>query len=417
MVLEELKIGGVSVKVVVAIDSWKGSLGSLEAGASIAEGVHRVFPEAEVLVRPLADGGEGTVEALVLGMNGRMETVQVTGPLGTSVEASYGIIEELKEGCVEREDDVGQESCDRTMERTKIAIIEMAAAAGITLVDEKYRNPLDTTTFGVGEMICDAIHKGCRKFIVGIGGSATNDGGIGMLQALGYEFLNANGKQVPFGAKGLAEIVKIIDDHVLPELKECEFKVACDVTNPLCGTQGCSAVYGPQKGATPAMIADMDQWLFHYARLTQETYPHANWNQAGTGAAGGLGFAFLSYTNAVLESGIQIILEETRLESYIKAVDIVITGEGRLDGQTVMGKAPIGVAVIAKKYGKPVLAFSGCVTEEAGVCNQYGIDAFFPVLRTVTTLEEAMEKEQTKRNLSATVEQVFRLIKIVKSIA
>ena len=403
------------MKVVVAIDSWKGSLGSLEAGASIAEGVHRVFPEAEVLVRPLADGGEGTVEALTLGMNGRMETVQVTGPLGTPVEASYGIIEESKEGCVEREDGVGQESCDRTMERTKIAIIEMAAAAGITLVDEKQRNPLDTTTFGVGEMIRDAIHKGCRKFIVGIGGSATNDGGIGMLQALGYEFLDANGKRVSFGAKGLAEIVKIIDDHVLPELKECEFKVACDVTNPLCGTQGCSAVYGPQKGATPAMIEDMDQWLFHYARLTQETYPHANWNQAGTGAAGGLGFAFLSYTNAVLESGIQIVLEETRLESYIKAADIVITGEGRLDGQTVMGKAPIGVAAIAKKYGKPVLAFSGCVTEEAGVCNQYGIDAFFPVLRTVTTLEEAMEKEQAKRNLSATVEQVFRLVKLFKN--
>ena len=401
------------MKVVVAIDSWKGSLGSLEAGASIAEGVHRVFPEAEVLVRPLADGGEGTVEALVLGMNGRMETVQVTGPLGTPVEASYGIIEESKEGCVEREDGAEQESCDRTMERTKTAIIEMAAAAGITLVDEKHRNPLDTTTFGVGEMIRDAIHKGCRKFIVGIGGSATNDGGIGMLQAFGFEFLNANGKQVPFGAKGLAEIVTIIDEHVIPELKECEFKVACDVTNPLCGTQGCSAVYGPQKGATPAMIEDMDQWLFHYARLTQETYPHANWNQAGTGAAGGLGFAFLSYTNAVLESGIQIILEETRLESYIKAADIVITGEGRLDGQTVMGKAPIGVAAIAKKYGKPVLAFSGCVTEEAGVCNQYGIDAFFPVLRTVTTLEEAMEKEQAKRNLSATVEQVFRLVKLV----
>ena len=403
------------MKVVVAIDSWKGSLGSLEAGASIAEGVHRVFPEAEVLVRPLADGGEGTVEALTLGMNGRMETVQVTGPLGTPVEASYGIIEESKEGCVEREDGAEQESCDRTMERTKTAIIEMAAAAGITLVDEKQRNPLDTTTFGVGEMIRDAIHKGCRKFIVGIGGSATNDGGVGMLQALGYEFLDANGKQVPFGAKALAEIATLIDEHVIPELKECEFKVACDVTNPLCGTQGCSAVYGPQKGATPAMIEDMDQWLFHYARLTKETYPHANWNQAGTGAAGGLGFAFLSYTNAVLESGIQIILEETRLESYIKAADIVITGEGRLDGQTVMGKAPIGVAEIAKKYGKPVLAFSGCVTEEAGVCNQYGIDAFFPVLRTVTTLEEAMEKEQAKRNLSATVEQVFRLVKLLKN--
>lgn len=415
------------MKIVVAIDSWKGSLSSLEAGASIKEGVHRVLPEAEVVVRPLADGGEGTVEALVLGMNGRMETVQVTGPLGTPVEASYGIIEESKEGCVEREDGIkkvesieresgsGQESCDRTVERTKTAIIEMAAAAGIMLVDEKHRNPLDTTTFGVGEMIRDAIHKGCRKFIVGIGGSATNDGGVGMLQALGYEFLDANGKQVPFGAKGLAEIATIIDEHVIPELKECEFKVACDVTNPLCGTQGCSAVYGPQKGATPAMIADMDQWLFHYARLTQETYPHANWNQAGTGAAGGLGFAFLSYTNAVLESGIQIILEETRLESYIKAADIVITGEGRLDEQTVMGKAPIGVAAIAKKYGKPVLAFSGCVTEEAGECNQHGIDAFFPVLRIVTTLEEAMGEEQAKRNLSATVEQVFRLVKLLKN--
>ena len=193
------------MKIVVAIDSWKGSLSSLEAGASIAEGVHRVLPEAEVVVRPLADGGEGTVEALVLGMNGRMETVQVTGPLGIPVEASYGIIEELKEGNVEREDGIkkvesieresgsGQESCDRTVERTKTAIIEMAAAAGIMLVDEKHRNPLDTTTFGVGEMIRDAIHKGCRKFIVGIGGSATNDGGVGMLQALGYEFLDANG--------------------------------------------------------------------------------------------------------------------------------------------------------------------------------------------------------------------------------
>ena len=381
------------MKFLFASDSFKGTLSCEKTAELLTKAAKQVFPQCSCTGVPVADGGEGTADAVLSAMGGSKVMLEVHDPLMRSLQASYGRIDENR------------------------AIIEMAAAAGITLVDEKHRNPLDTTTFGVGEMICDAIHKGCRKFIVGIGGSATNDGGIGMLQALGYEFMDVNGKQVPFGAKGLAEIETIIDEHVIPELKECEFKVACDVTNPLCGTQGCSAVYGPQKGATPAMIEDMDQWLFHYARLTQETYPHANWNQAGTGAAGGLGFAFLSYTNAVLESGIQIILEETRLESYIKAADIVITGEGRLDGQTVMGKAPIGVTAIAKKYGKPVLAFSGCVTEEAGVCNQHGIDAFFPVLRTVTTLEEAMEAEQAKRNLSATVEQVFRLIKIVKSIA
>ena len=376
------------MKVVVAIDSLKGSLSSLEAGSAISEGIHRVFKEAEVIVRPLADGGEGTVEALALGMSGRIEKIQVTGPLGTTVEAAYGMIDE-----------------------SKTAIIEMSSAAGIMLVEEKDRNPLHTTTFGGGELIHDAIKKGCRNFIVGIGGSATNDGGVGMLQALGYEFLDSDGKQVPLGAKGLSMIEKISDAQVIPELKECNFKVACDVTNTLCGENGCSAVFGPQKGATPSMIMEMDQWLAHYAKLTQEKYSKADCKKAGTGAAGGLGFAFLSYTNAVLESGIKIILEETKLESYIKDADLVITGEGRLDGQTVMGKAPIGVAEIAKKHGKIVLAFSGCVTEDAVLCNQHGIDAFFPILRTVTTLQEAMEPENARENLMATVEQVFRLIK------
>lgn len=379
------------MKVVVAIDSLKGSLSSLEAGAAIREGIHRADPDTEVVVRPLADGGEGTVEALALGMNGRIEKVKVTGPLGTPIEAAYGMIDE-----------------------SRTAIIEMSAAAGITLVDESQRNPLHTTTFGVGELIHDAIHKGCRNFIVGIGGSATNDGGIGMLQALGYEFLDASSQQVPFGAKGLQMIEKITDSHVLPELKDCYFKVACDVTNPLCGEQGCSAVFGPQKGATSTMITQMDQWLSSYARLTREKYPKANMKQAGTGAAGGLGFAFLSYTNAVLESGIKIILDETKLESYVKDADIIITGEGRLDGQTVMGKAPIGVAQIAKKYGKTVLAFSGCVTEDAVLCNQHGIDAFFPILRTVTTLNEALDSENARKNMAAAVEQVFRLIKTLR---
>lgn len=370
------------MKVVVAIDSFKGSLSSMEAGAAIAEGIHRVSKDIDVQVRPLADGGEGTLEALTAGMNGRIEHVSVTGPLGNTVEASYGIIAE-----------------------TKTAIIEMAAAAGITLLAEKDRNPLYTTTYGVGELIRDAIKKGCRNFIVGIGGSATNDGGVGMLQALGYGFLDADGKQVPYGAKGLALIEKITDDRVVPELKECHFKVACDVTNPLCGEQGCSAVFGPQKGATPSMVEEMDKWLMHYAALTKEKYPQSDRNKPGTGAAGGLGFAFLSYTNAALDSGVKIILEETKLEEHIKSADIVITGEGRLDSQTIMGKAPIGVARMAKQYGKKVLAFSGCVTEDAVLCNRHGIDAYFPILRSVTTLKEAMAPECAKENLAAAVEQ------------
>ena len=375
------------MKVVVAIDSFKGSLSSMEAGTAVAEGIYRADKEAEVTVRPLADGGEGTVEALTAGMNGKTEHVRVTGPIGNTVEASYGIIAE-----------------------TKTAIIEMAAAAGITLLAEKDRNPLYTTTYGVGELMQDAMKKGCRNFIVGIGGSATNDGGVGMLQALGYDFMDADGKQVPYGAKGLALIEKITDDRVVPELKECHFKVACDVANPLCGEQGCSAVFGPQKGATPSMIAEMDEWLARYAALTKEKYPQSDRNKPGTGAAGGLGFAFLSYTNAALDSGVKIILEETKLEEHIKSADIVITGEGRLDSQTIMGKAPIGVARMAKQYGKKVLAFSGCVTEDAVLCNRHGIDAFFPILRSVTTLEEAMSPEKARENLAATVEQVFRLI-------
>ena len=377
------------MKVVVAIDSLKGSLSSIEAGEAIKSGVLKVMPEAEVCVRPLADGGEGTVEALALGMGGKLETVEVTGPLGKKVNCVYGILEE-----------------------SKTAIMEMSGAAGITLVPDAERNPLHTTTYGVGEVIKDAISKGCRHFIVGIGGSATNDGGIGMLQALGYGMLDKDGKQVPFGAKGLKEIETITDDFVIPELKECTFRVACDVTNTLCGELGCSAVFGPQKGADPTMIIQMDKWLAYYAKLTSEKYEKANAKQAGTGAAGGLGFAFLAYTNAVLESGIKIILEETKLEEYVKDADIVVTGEGRLDGQTVFGKAPIGVAKIAKKFDKPVIAFSGAVTEDAVACNEHGIDAFFPILRKIQTLQEAMEPSNARDNMAATVEQVFRLMNI-----
>lgn len=376
------------MKVVIAIDSFKGSMSSLEAGNSAAEGIRKVYPDAQAEVRPLADGGEGTVEALALGCGGTLITIPVTGPVGKPVSCQYGIVES-----------------------SKTAIIEMSGAAGITLVSGNERNPMHTTTYGVGEVIKDAIQRGCRHFIVGIGGSATNDGGIGMLQALGFGLLDKSGNQVSFGAAGLEQLETINDINVLPELKDCSFRIACDVTNPLCGEQGASAIYGPQKGADPTMIMKMDKWLAYYAQLAKEHFPKANPKHAGAGAAGGLGFAFLTFFNATLESGVKIILEETRLREYIKDADIVLTGEGRLDGQTVMGKAPIGVAKIAKEYNKPVIAFSGCVTKDATACNAEGIDAFFPVLRTVVTLEEAMNTENAKQNMTDTVEQVFRVVR------
>lgn len=375
-----------SMKVVIAIDSFKGSLSSLEAGEAAKRGILKSDPKAQVRVRPLADGGEGTVEALVQGMEGRTCKVMVTGPLGNPIEAEYGIV------------------------GGNTAVIEMSAAAGITLVPDKMRNPLYTTTYGVGEMIKDAIEKGCRRFLVGIGGSATNDGGIGMLQALGYGFLDQERNEVPLGARGLERLAVIEKKKVLPELENCEFRIACDVVNPLCGSQGSSAVYGPQKGADAEMIHKMDKWLEAYAALAGKSFPQADPKKPGTGAAGGLGFAFLTFTNSVLESGIQIILEETRLEEYVKEADVVVTGEGRLDGQTTMGKAPVGVAGLAKKYGKTVIAFAGSVTRDAVKCNEKGIDAFFPVIRGISTLEEAMDPETAGQNLEDTAEQVFRLI-------
>lgn len=376
------------MKVVIAIDSFKGSLTTFQGADAISEGIKKVYPDANIYKSPLADGGEGTVDAIVAAAGGEMAEITVNNPIGQPVNAKYGII-------AERE----------------TAIIEMSAAAGITLIDETLRNPLNTTTYGVGEMILDAISKGCRKFIVGIGGSATNDGGVGMLQALGFEFLDANGKQVSFGAKGLKDICEIHTQKAASELKNCTFRVACDVKNVLCGDNGCSAIYGPQKGATPKMIKDMDEWLGNYAKLTKKVLPSSDAGASGTGAAGGLGFAFLSYLNATLESGIDLVMEETELEKYIKDADVVITGEGRLDGQSYMGKAPIGVARLAKRYNKTVIAFSGCVTDDATVCNEYGIDAFFPILKTPCTLQDAMDTQNAYKNLRDTTEQVFRLIK------
>jgi len=375
------------MKIVVAIDSFKGSLSSMEAGNAVKEAVLRLDSDAAVSVKPLADGGEGTVDALSSGFNSETVEISVNGPLMRPVKAKYCILKD-----------------------TNTAVIEMAAASGLPLIFVNERNPLETTTFGVGELIKDAINRGCRRFIVGIGGSATNDGGVGMLTALGFKFLDKDNRPIALGAKGLKDLHKITTDNAIPELKECKFNIACDVTNPLCGKDGCSKVYGPQKGATDKMIADMDRWLENYAAAAKQISPNSDMNYPGAGAAGGLGFAFLSFTDAQLKSGIEIVLEETEMENHIKDADIVVTGEGRLDSQTVMGKAPIGVAKLAKKYGKKVIAFSGCVTKEAEICNEHGIDAFFPILRSVCTLNEALNKTNAYNNLTATAYQVFRLL-------
>lgn len=373
------------MKIVIAMDSFKGSLSSTEAGKAAATGLLRAFPEAEIKVFPVADGGEGTVDALVSGLNGSYRTVIVSDPLGRPIEAQYGILP------------------DRT------AVIEMAAASGLPLLSESERNPMMTTTCGFGEMIADAIHQGCRSFILGIGGSATNDCGIGCLQALGFGFCDKDGKQVSYGANGLAQVHHITTDQVIPELHDCQFHVACDVTNPLCGNNGCSAVFAPQKGGDSEMVAEMEQAMQRFSAMVKECYPDSDADLPGSGAAGGLGFALRTFLNAELKPGIDVVIHQTGIEEAIRDADIVVTGEGRLDAQTVMGKAPVGIAKIAKKYGLPVIAFCGCVGKGAEICNQSGIDAYFPILRAITSAEDAMNPDIAKNNLTVSTEQVFRV--------
>ena len=375
------------MKVVIAIDSLKGSLSSMEAGMAIKDGILAAKPDAEVIVKPLADGGEGTTDALIEGMNGERIDLTVTGPMHTPVDAYYGYLKD-----------------------TNTAVMEMASAAGITLVPDSEKNPLLATSYGVGEMINDAIQRGCRNFIIGIGGSVTNDGGIGMLKALGVRFLDENDEDAGEGGQALAKVARIDVSGMNPLLKECHIQVACDVNNPLCGENGSTYVYGPQKGVTEDMKKTLDETMAHFARVTSETLENDYLNTPGAGAAGGLGYAFLAYTGAALTPGIELILDAVGLEEELSGADVVVTGEGRLDFQTAMGKAPVGVARLAKKYNAKVIAFAGSVTKEATACNKEGIDAFFPILRGVCTLAEAMDPVAARNNMTATVEQVFRLL-------
>ena len=378
------------MKIVIAIDSLKGSLSSMEAGHAIEQGIRNVLPETKVLVKPLADGGEGTTEALVEGLGGDMVQVQVHGPLETPVNAAYGVIRE-----------------------SNTAIMEMAAAAGIILVG-KDKRPLDATTYGVGEMIRDAITRGCREFIIGIGGSATNDGGIGMLTALGYEFLDAEGKPAGIGAGALYKVAKICDDKVMPELKDCHFRIACDVTNPLCGENGSTYISGPQKGVTVELRDELDHAMGAYAQVVKAYNGTDYAKTPGAGAAGGLGFAFLSFLSGELLPGIELVLNAVEMDKAMEGADLVFTGEGRLDYQTAMGKAPVGIAKMAKKHGAKVIALAGAVIEGAQECNEQGIDAYFPILRQVVTLDEAMDPATARKNMVETTEQVMRLVAAVK---
>lgn len=375
------------MKVLIAIDSFKGSITSKKASEAIASGIYDVYPEAEINRIPLGDGGEGTVEALIEASNGRLVKKEVQGPLTEKVIASYGI------------------SGDG-----KTAMIEVAEACGLPLVPTERRNPLKTTTYGVGELIVDAMEKGCRKFIIGLGGSSTNDAGVGMLQALGFQFLDEQLLEVTSGGEALKKIEHIRTDNVHPLLNKCQFQVACDVNNHLYGENGAAHVYGPQKGASQEMVEQLDEGLRHFADIVQDVLEIDIHAIEGAGAAGGLGAAFAGFLQASLESGIELVLDFTDMETYVKEADIVITGEGMLDGQTSMGKAPLGIASLAKEHGVPVIALAGGLNHENFQLNEQGMTACFSILHAPMSLDEAMEVDTTYRNLEFTTNQLFRLI-------
>jgi len=373
------------MKIVIAPDSYKESLSAQQVAMQIEQGFSEIFPEAEYVRLPVADGGEGTVEAMVAATKGKMVRLNVTGPLGKEVEAFYGLS--------------GDDSC---------AYIEMAAASGLELVPIAQRNPLITTSYGTGELIRSALDKGVEHFIIGIGGSATNDGGAGMVQALGAKLLDKEGRQIGFGGEKLADLSKIELGELDPRLKNCRFEVACDVTNPLLGEQGASAVFGPQKGATPELVNQLDRALAHYAEIIRRDLDIDVLTIPGGGAAGGMGAALHAFCQAELRRGIEIVTEALGLDELVKDATLVITGEGRIDSQTIHGKVPIGVAKVAKRYNKPVIGIAGSLTKDVAVVHQHGLDAVFSVIYSVCTLDDALASaadnvRMTARNIAATL--------------
>lgn len=373
------------MKIVIAPDSYKESLSATEVAQAIEKGFREIFPDAQYVSVPVADGGEGTVEAMIAATHGSAHSALATGPLGEKVNANWGM------------------SGDG-----KTAFIEMAAASGLALVPPDKRNPLITTSRGTGELILQALDSGASNIIIGIGGSATNDGGAGMVQALGAKLCDANGTEIGYGGGSLNSLNTIDVSGLDPRIKNCAIRVACDVTNPLVGELGASRIFGPQKGATEALILELDRNLAHYADIIKKSLGVDVKNVPGAGAAGGMGAALMAFLGAELKSGIEIVTQALNLEEHIHDCTLVVTGEGRIDSQSIHGKVPVGVANVAKKYHKPVIGIAGSLTRDVGVVHQYGIDAVFSVLTSIGTLEEAFRGAfdniyRASRNIAATV--------------
>lgn len=373
-------------KILIASDSFKGSLSSLEVAESIEQAILGVYPACRTVKLPVADGGEGTVEALVAGCGGQIVSCQVHNPLMKPVLAGYGV---LPDGT---------------------AVIEMSAASGLSLVLAGERNPMATTTYGTGELINDALSRGCRNFLIGIGGSATNDAGTGMLQALGFRFLDINGSELGKGGQILESIEAVDASRAIPEVVlESSFTIACDVRNPFSGVDGAAYVFAPQKGADEAMVVQLDRGMKRFAGVLKEKYHKDIDRIPGAGAAGGMGGGFLAFLNSRLKPGIDMVLETLRFEERVGGADLVITGEGKLDRQTAMGKAPAGVLALSRKHHVPVVAIGGSV-EDAERLNAMGFLAVLPVIPCPVTLGQAMDKDFTRQNIRRTVVQVLRLM-------
>ena len=378
------------MKIVVAPDSFKGSVTALEAANAIEQGLRRVFPDAVIEKIPMADGGEGTVQSLVDATGGHIKTARVLAPLGNEVDAQFGI---LSDG--------------------KTAVIEMASASGLTLVPPDKRNPMCTTTYGTGQLIRTALEAGCRRLIIGIGGSATNDGGAGMAEALGAKFLNADGEPIERGGGGLGNLTSIDITELHPAIAETETIVACDVNNPLTGPKGASHVYGPQKGATPERVKTLDSHLTHFDKVLTRTFGQSFNNIPGAGAAGGLGAGLMAFLNAELRLGVDIMIDTVKLKERMKGASLVFTGEGQLDFQTAFGKTPVGVAKVAKAHNIPVIAIAGGIGEGADTVYSAGIDAMLGIVQAPMSLEDAVEN--ALQLIADTAEQAARLVAIGKA--
>ncbi len=371
------------MKIVIAPDSFKGSLSALEAAEAIERGIKLSIPHAETIKVPIADGGEGTLDSLITSLNGQKVDLQVTGPLGLPVKAQYGVIP-----------------------RGQLAIIEMAQASGITLISRNERNPLIATTYGTGELIKKALDDGCRQFIIALGGSATNDGGAGMLQALGMRLLDKSGNEVHRGGGHLHEIHTIDQGGWDSRIAESQFLIASDVQNPMVGLHGATHVFGPQKGATPDIVEQLEQSMIEWADLIEQHTGVRLHEYPGAGAAGGICGAFLAFFPATIKRGIDVVLEYTRIHQYLADADLVITGEGQIDEQTASGKTPMGIAQAAHRYGIPTIAFAGSVGKGTEKLRPYGIQAVFSIVNAPMTLDQAMN--QASALLEYTAEQVMR---------